>query len=125
MIEQLKKLKVIEVACGASVGSLFISLAVLGGAFFYFRDARKDSLKNTHAPQIEPEQIPEQSISITSIEIAERLSTLPHSELKTLADEFNIVADRRSKKAILEAVKGADVYELLEYSQKKCGIIII
>ena len=106
------------IAYGASVGSLFISLAVLGGALFYYREAKKESLKNAQVPQAEPEQIPEQSVEITSIDIEELLSSLPHSELKILADEFNIMADRRSKKAILEAIKEADVNELLEFIRK-------
>ncbi|KPH91670.1 hypothetical protein AMS57_06165 [Pseudoalteromonas undina] len=106
------------IAYGASVGSLFISLAVLGGALFYYREAKKESLKNTQIPQAEPEQISEQSVEITSIDIGELLSSLPHSELKILADEFNIMADRRSKKAILEAIKEADVSELLKFIRK-------
>lgn len=102
------------IAYGASVGSLFISLGVLGGALFYYREAKKESLKNAQIPQAEPEQ----NVEITSIDIEELLSSLPHSELKILADEFNIMADRRSKKAMLEAIKEADVNELLKFIRK-------
>jgi hypothetical protein len=37
------------------------------------------------------------------------LSELSHSELKAIADEFDIQADRRSKAAILEAISCEEI----------------
>jgi hypothetical protein len=92
------------VAYGASVGSLVISLSVLGVSFFSIRSKKKESLNS-------PELI-ESSRYINSSEIVDvnipdfiaYLSKLSHTDLKKLADEFDIQADRRSKSTILDAI---------------------
>jgi len=109
--ETLKNLSLLDfyasypIAYGASVGSLVISLIVMGLSFFYWKSEKKDSLTNA---QITEPQNNAETDDLTVSDFIESLSNLPHSHLKRLADEFDIQADRRSKATILEAISNED-----------------
>jgi len=97
------------IAYGASIGALFISLAVLGLSFFYLRNEKKEELIRSSSTS-NNSQTEESSEDIISVEQSiQQLSTLPHVKLKEIVDEYNIKADKRSKIKILDAIENQEI----------------
>ncbi|MEV3833161.1 hypothetical protein [Aeromonas allosaccharophila] len=92
-------------AYGLSVGSLTISVIVLISSFFYLRNEKKNLIINSTKNSPSTDLVDDDNFSEISVEgLTTLLSRLSHTELKQLADEFNIQADRRSKANILNAI---------------------
>ncbi|MCL1078624.1 hypothetical protein D5R81_11990 [Parashewanella spongiae] len=101
------------IAYGASVGSLVISLIILGISFFYIKGEKKELLCSTssqeHHQEYEVDDTSSDDENMTIEDFMKYLVSLSHADLKLLADEFEIKADRRSKATILEAISNEEV----------------